>query len=542
MSADLDRHRPERRHKPRAQRLRPVRAFGLGIALAAGCVNAGPPVTEPPAVDATGVTGVVDETATAQVDQRRYLEIRISGQPVGGVEATRTVLPDGRIHTTDRSRVSLERKNGDMVDRFVSETRSETTYAADLSFIEERSVNTDGGVDTTEALAVEGDRLRFRYEGPGRSENETYPIPEGYRSSLSVFEALKAHAAAGDPLPTELVYESFDSDDKRFEQRTLRLEGVIEDQPFPEGAPGRAYRLVEIDDEGGITRAVVDANYLPLEVEMFDGVLLGVAVAHDPFTVDHYAKITSEIAVDGAVDEWWRLRRMDVVVTVDGDDPERPTLFESNHYQDVQRSGTRYEITLKATRLPESHRAPDLPLQPPAEVTRYLESTALSQSDDPRIRDLAKRLAEGSRDSVKVARNINAFVFTGLEKKSGARGSATATEVLEQRAGDCTEHAALTVALMRAAGIPARNVSGIVYLTDPDGHAVAGYHAWAEVWLGRWVGVDAVFGEMGTSARYLMTGYSEPGEREDDAVGRTLGRIKLSVHAFQRYGQDPVEL
>jgi transglutaminase-like putative cysteine protease len=48
----------------------------------------------------------------------------------------------------------------------------------------------------------------------------------------------------------------------------------------------------------------------------------------------------------------------------------------------------------------------------------------------------------------------------------------------------------------RAAGVPARVVAGIAYANDGFY-----YHAWNEVWLDRWVSVDAVFDQMPATPR-----------------------------------------
>src|SRR5207253_1751979 len=74
----------------------------------------------------------------------------------------------------------------------------------------------------------------------------------------------------------------------------------------------------------------------------------------------------------------------------------------------------------------------------------------------------------------------------------------SAREVLRVLRGDCNEHAVLLTALARAAGIPARMVAGAVYL---DGAFL--YHAWSELWLGRWVSADAVFEQMPADATHV---------------------------------------
>ena len=63
-----------------------------------------------------------------------------------------------------------------------------------------------------------------------------------------------------------------------------------------------------------------------------------------------------------------------------------------------------------------------------------------------------------------------------------------ALEVLNHMAGDCTEHSILFIGLARAAGLPAREVAGMIYVTeDPAGFY---FHQWAKVWVGKWIDVD----------------------------------------------------
>jgi hypothetical protein len=96
----------------------------------------------------------------------------------------------------------------------------------------------------------------------------------------------------------------------------------------------------------------------------------------------------------------------------------------------------------------------------------------------------------------------------------------------------------LVVALCRAAGIPARAAFGLVYLANGDEKrratkGIAGYHAWSEVWLGRWVTVDAAIFEIGTGARYIHFGYNEPGEEGGmGAMVRAIGKASMEITAY----------
>jgi transglutaminase-like putative cysteine protease len=66
--------------------------------------------------------------------------------------------------------------------------------------------------------------------------------------------------------------------------------------------------------------------------------------------------------------------------------------------------------------------------------------------------------------------------------------------VIDRRRGDCTEHAALFVTMARAAGVPAREVTGLLWVEELGAF---GGHAWAEVALaGMWVPVDPTWGQV----------------------------------------------
>jgi hypothetical protein len=81
-------------------------------------------------------------------------------------------------------------------------------------------------------------------------------------------------------------------------------------------------------------------------------------------------------------------------------------------------------------------------------------------------------------------------------------------QLLELRKGACTEYALLFTTLARAAGIPAREVTGLYYIGD-DAKAF-GPHAWNEVVLdGRWVPIDATWNETEINATHISFGSNQ---------------------------------
>jgi transglutaminase/protease-like cytokinesis protein 3 len=79
--------------------------------------------------------------------------------------------------------------------------------------------------------------------------------------------------------------------------------------------------------------------------------------------------------------------------------------------------------------------------------------------------------------------------------------------------------------LARAAGVPAREVSGLLYVGD-DLKAFGG-HAWNEVVLnGAWVPVDASMGETEVSATHISFGSEH---RATKNLLTTLGKLKFKL-------------
>ncbi len=127
------------------------------------------------------------------------------------------------------------------------------------------------------------------------------------------------------------------------------------------------------------------------------------------------------------------------------------------------------------------------------ELLKALKSTQYIQSDHPDIIELAEKAVKGKKKALDAAHAIEAFVNGYIDDKNLGVGYASALEVSRSRQGDCTEHAVLTAALCRAAGIPARVVMGIVYYKN---RMFIG-HAWTEANIGgKWVGLDAALVNM----------------------------------------------
>jgi hypothetical protein len=94
---------------------------------------------------------------------------------------------------------------------------------------------------------------------------------------------------------------------------------------------------------------------------------------------------------------------------------------------------------------------------------------------------------------------IATFAEAYISEKTYAHSFDIASRVATSRAGDCTEHAVFTTALLRRFGFKARVVFGIVLVglvdAGSEGQILAFGHAWVERYAdGRWQIVDTALG------------------------------------------------
>lgn len=132
----------------------------------------------------------------------------------------------------------------------------------------------------------------------------------------------------------------------------------------------------------------------------------------------------------------------------------------------------------------------------------YLRASIYIDHRNEKVRELHQKALEAesaasSGDPAKRAEKLRRFVGRYLETKDLGSVLATASEVAASASGDCTEHAVLLAALLRAEGIPSRVVFGLIYVERFAGQReVFGYHMWTQAYLGgRFVDLDATLAQ-----------------------------------------------
>ncbi len=205
-----------------------------------------------------------------------------------------------------------------------------------------------------------------------------------------------------------------------------------------------------------------------------------------------------------------------LTVEVSGWNDALPLLQDGG--QVVEKSGAGHIIVKTGTALPAAPAA-----APAGPRQEYLMPADKIESDAPRIVAKAKELATGRKDREDIVRMLASWTADWLRNTVDDGGSALAS--FTSRTGNCQTHARLYTALARAAGIPTRFVSGLVY---QEGKGFL-YHSWAESLVnGRWVSVDPTYDQVPADPTHLK--FFEGQRPEDMApIIAIIGRIKIAV-------------
>lgn len=151
----------------------------------------------------------------------------------------------------------------------------------------------------------------------------------------------------------------------------------------------------------------------------------------------------------------------------------------------------------------------------------YLASTPFVQADDPRVAAKSREIIKGETDGARAARMLSDWVYASMKKRPSA-GIPSAVEVLGNMQGDCNEHTVLFTALARSAGIPTRMAAGLVMMGDRFY-----YHAWPEVYLGVWVGIDPTFGQFPADATHIR--FVTGGPDRQLGILKLVGNLKVDI-------------
>jgi hypothetical protein len=219
-------------------------------------------------------------------------------------------------------------------------------------------------------------------------------------------------------------------------------------------------------------------------------------------------------------------------ISVKGDDEPANTFARDRRQQVRNVRATSFELHVRARGEPGKGEKEEVKKE-------FLASSYFLDSDDERIKTRAARIVGTETGALEKARLIEKWVHDSM-KPSNSVGFATASQVCRDLTGDCRQHAMLTAALCRAAGVPSRTAVGLIYAREPGRSPVFIFHMWTEVLVeGQWHGLDATLGRGEISACHLKV--TDHSWRDTHTlapllpVSRLLG--KLSIEVLETHGR-----
>jgi len=187
--------------------------------------------------------------------------------------------------------------------------------------------------------------------------------------------------------------------------------------------------------------------------------------------------------------------------------------------QTVKRAADGRSLTVKVSR----GKSPPRPTTT-VERSENLKATQSYPLENVKLRALADKAVKGATDDREKVQKL--LAFTERYMTDALDGEAlTVMDILARPRGDCSAHSLLFTALARAAGIPAREAYGWIYMGDE--YKSFGGHAWNEVILdGHWVPVDPTWNQFQIDAGHIQ---QHVGDRVGPMIEGMVSGMKARV-------------
>ncbi len=171
----------------------------------------------------------------------------------------------------------------------------------------------------------------------------------------------------------------------------------------------------------------------------------------------------------------------------------------------------------------EGIEAATLPIEEES-VKQWIAPSMFVQSDNEKFVQKAREIVGHETNAYTISTLLAEWVYANVKSTFSARLT-NSLEVLEHMEGDCTEHSMLYIGLARAAGLPAREVAGLIYVEGPEPGFY--FHQWAKVWVGKWIDVDPTFDQPIADATHIKL--VEGDLLEQIKILPIIGRLDIEV-------------
>ncbi|MFO7754168.1 MAG: transglutaminase-like domain-containing protein [Desulfobacteraceae bacterium] len=355
---------------------------------------------------------------------------------------------------------------------------------------------------------VSDDEVVIETSLPGSSEKEEHRLPVDKKPYL-VSGMLMDLASSGPPLPSQKKYSLFDPATMSFSDATVTSRGKETVSVSGKQTPAFALSLsfkgfsqkIWMDKNG---QALLEKGLMGMKIvaDSKSNALEGIVKKPEQDITDMAA-----VPFPGSIEKQETLTELTVKIT--GIDPSRFNL--AGHRQTL--SGN--ILTIRKETLPE----PGDTLKNAPNLKRFTDPEPFIQSDHEAVIQKAHEITKGTDSDLEKIKNIVRWVHDHVRKMPVVTVP-SALSTLEDKKGDCNEHAVLTAALARAVNIPCRVETGLYYLSGKFR-----YHAWNAFYAGGWITADAVFNQIPADVTHISLTSGET--RSETELAGIIGRIKL---------------
>jgi len=391
------------------------------------------------------------------------------------------------------------------------------------------------GVMVTERTYLSSGKVRVKINSGGQMSEAEVDAPEGRWFTPAAGEReMKAQATAGKKEISLRMLDPSSGDEPLTITRTLIGPAVVE--VFGRDVPAMKYatkveRFAQVDvhefltDDFRSVRSEINLGGLKMEQVLADKDL-ALSKLNAPELM-----VSTLVKPDKAIPNARTSKRAVYELTLDG----KKIDVEQGAGQTVERlSDERVRVTVE----PSVGEAVSITA---AERAELLKSSTMLNHEDAKIREMLAKADDPKLPMLQRIERLRSAVHSHINAKDFSVGFASASETVRTGKGDCTEHGVLLAALLRGAGIPARVVSGLIYVDQFEGEKnVFGYHMWAQALVSdpdgqeRWVNLDATFPEhMPFDATHIIVETSAMnGTGTENLLVRMapmLGKLKIRV-------------
>ncbi len=462
-----------------------------------------------------------------------WFVVTIRGQQCGYVHEMMRRVGD-EVHSESDTQISIRRGEATVKMRMERAYR-ESLDGRPLAF---RAVQTLGAMPQTIEGEIQGDKIILTTtQQPGAGFRSEYPFDSECRFSWGQMLASKRHGLAAGVEYDVKTYDPSIKTDGPIEMH-IRVHGTERVDVL--GKPQTLHRLTSSMKlpSGGMTidsDAWVDDEYTPIITNVDAGIM----------KMTMYRTTKEEALKRGAPPEMF----LETMITSNRDLPRdvkrvkyklsvkpgargRLPDMPDTDMQTFERIDDRSAyVTVRRTDWDAMRTTPAKADAPPETVAGYLKASSVCDSDNRQIRRLAIRACKSDDAPTTKADKLRKSITKYITNKGLDVGFATATEVVETRAGDCTEHGVLLAAVARAAGLPARGVGGLVgvpgsFRRAANGPMEYGFHMWTQVYIhGKWVDIDAAMRQSECDPTHIAISLIPLGE--DNLMGEVWSIVPL---------------